>query len=208
MNTFQSILGSDGDLTLRFATLEDAEALLEIYAPYISQPVTFEYEVPPLEEFRHRIIERIAFYPYLVMEADGAPVGYAYASRYKARPGYQWDVELSVYVGQNCRGRGVGRKLYAALLTLLKMQGVRNAFGIVSMPNVGSMHLHRKMGFRVVGIQYRAGYKCGEWHDVLIFQKEMGDFDAEPQPIIPVAAFEPSTIESVLKGALDGSLKV
>ena len=204
MNTFQSILGSDGDLTLRFATLEDAEALLEIYAPYISQPVTFEYEVPPLEEFRHRIIERIAFYPYLVMEADGAPVGYAYASRYKARPGYQWDVELSVYVDQNCRGRGVGRKL----LTLLKMQGVRNAFGIVSMPNVGSMHLHRKMGFRVVGIQYRAGYKCGEWHDVLIFQKEMGDFDAEPQPIIPVAAFEPSTIESVLKGALDGSLKV
>ena len=69
MNTFQSILGSDGDLTLRFATLEDAEALLEIYAPYISQPVTFEYEVPPLEEFRHRIIERIAFGIAMVVPA-------------------------------------------------------------------------------------------------------------------------------------------
>lgn len=208
MNTFQSIVTTEGDLSMRFATLEDAEALLEIYAPYIEMPVTFEYEVPTLEEFRHRIVERIAFYPYLVLEFDGRPVGYAYASRYKMRPGYQWDVELSIYVDQNCRGKGAGRKLYSALLTLLKMQGVRNAFGIVSMPNVGSMHLHRKMGFRVVGIQYRSGYKCGEWHDVLEFQKELGDYSGEPAPLTPIAAFDPEEIEAVLTAALEGTLEV
>lgn len=205
MNTFQSTAGTKGDLSLRFATLEDAEALLVIYAPYIDQPVTFEYEVPPVEEFRQRIVERIGFYPYLILEENGTALGYAYASRYKTRPGYQWDVELSIYIDQNYHGRGAGRTLLTALLELLKLQGVRNAFSIVSMPNVGSMRLHRKLDFRVVGIQYRAGYKCGEWHDVLIFQKELGDFEGEPQSITPVSALESDVIEAALARALNRS---
>ena len=191
------------DRTLRFARLEDAAILREIYAPYIEMPVSFEYEVPSLEEFRKRIEDRIYTYPYLVLCENDVPFAYAYASRYKERAAYQWDVELSVYVKQNVRRAGAGSILYRALLELLEMQGVRNAFAIIGYPNEGSKMLHRRFNFRPVGIQYRAGYKCGAWHDVLIYQREFDNFTHDPQPIVPISEFSWEEIEPVLKRAFE-----
>ena len=103
-------------LSIRTACPEDAEALLEIYAPYVRETaVTFEYEVPPLEEFRGRIEHVLSRYPYLAAEEDGRIVGYAYLSAFHPRAAYGWCAEPSVYVEMGQRGRGIGRRLYEEL---------------------------------------------------------------------------------------------
>ncbi|MEF9842089.1 MAG: N-acetyltransferase family protein [Raoultibacter sp.] len=189
-------------LHLRLATPADATALQAIYAPYIERPVTFEYDVPSVEEFRSRIAERCSLYPYLILEENGHPLAYAYASRYKPRAAYQWDVELSVYVTDGCFGKGCGRTLYTALLAILEAQGVRNVFGIVGMPNEKSKKLHASFGFSQVGVQLRAGYKCGAWHDVLIYQKSIGSFDEAPMPIIPITELDSGVIARIFNDSL------
>ena len=104
--------------TIRRAKMEDAQALLAIYAPYVTDtPVTFEYEVPSLGEFTGRIQSVSADYPYLVCERDGTAIGYAYAHRYKERAAYQWDAELSVYLSGESRGQGLGPHGWAARLS-------------------------------------------------------------------------------------------
>ena len=98
---------------LRFATPQDAPGLLEIYAPYVTGTiVSFEYDVPTLEEFARRIQDTTARFPYLVWEEDGALLGYAYAHPYAARPAYQWSAELTVYLRQGAARRGLGSSLF------------------------------------------------------------------------------------------------
>lgn len=97
-------------MDIRLAKPSDARSLLDIYAPYIEDTaITFEYEVPTIEDFANRIEKTLEKYPYLVAEEDGLILGYAYASTYYARAAYDWAVELSVYVSQDARGIGVGR---------------------------------------------------------------------------------------------------
>ena len=118
-------------ITLRQARLEDAQAILDIYAPYIRNTnITFEYEVPTLPEFRKRMEEIMEGYPYLICEINGAAAGYAYAHRYKERAAYQWDAELSVYLDERYARRGIGRAFYTALMEILKEQNVRNVYGM------------------------------------------------------------------------------
>lgn len=121
---------------------EDAAALAAIYAPYTATCITFESPAPPAEEFAGRIAAVSAHYPWLVCERDGAPIGYAYAHRFRERAAYDWDAELSVYLAPEARGRGVGKALYSALLSLLTLQGFINAYGTVAVPNVPSERLH------------------------------------------------------------------
>ncbi len=79
--------------TIRLATPDDAPALLAIYEPYVRQTaITCEYEVPSVEEFAGRIERTLKRYPYLVMELDGRPVGYAYVSALNSREAYDWSV--------------------------------------------------------------------------------------------------------------------
>ena len=92
----------DLKIRIRPAKPEDAEKLLAIYAPYVEQTaITFEYEVPTVEEFRERIHNTLKKYPYLVAEQGGEPVGYAYVGPFHDRPAYDWAVETSIYVDQN-----------------------------------------------------------------------------------------------------------
>lgn len=157
--------------TIRPAKAADAAALLEIYAPYVKQTaVTFEYEVPSVEEFAQRIEAISSFYPYLVCEADGVILGYAYAQRHKERAAYQWNAELSIYIAQDVCQKGIGTALYGALIELLLLQGVQNFYGCVTMPNEASDALHRKMGFSPCSIWHHAGYKLGKWHDIAWYE--------------------------------------
>ena len=115
------------NLIFRFATEGDAEEILGIYKPYIENTtITFEYEVPAVEEFRERIRETLEKYPYIVCTYDGKIIGYAYAHRIWSRAAYQWDVELSVYTDGNYAGNGIGKKLYKILIEILKLQNVVN----------------------------------------------------------------------------------
>lgn len=192
---------SEPTYTYRLATPDDAEALQAIYAPYVETSITFECVVPTVEEFRHRIEERICLYPYIVVEEDGVPMGYAYASRLFSRQAYDWAVELSVYLSRDCRGRGLGRALYARLLALLELQGIRSAHGKVTEPNEASDKLHLSMGFRCVGVMDNVGFKLGKWRDVAHYEKLMGDFESAPEPVTPITELDPEKVNSILKHA-------
>jgi phosphinothricin acetyltransferase len=162
-------------ILLRRAAVSDAAALLEIYRPYVENTsVTLEYDVPTVEEFAGRIREFTEDFPYLVCEVDGEIAGYAYAHRYKVRFGYRFCAELSVYIREDIRGKGLGRRLYGALIELLAMMGYKNLYGIVTNPNPPSFALHTAMGFRETGREHLAGFKRGEWRDVVLFERHIG----------------------------------
>ena len=109
------------EMMIRIAKEEDAEALLAIYAPYIEHTViTYEYDVPTVEEFRGRIRRVLERYPYLVAELNGKICGYAYASAFHDRPACGWNVETSIYVDQNKKGIGIGTALYDKLEKILR----------------------------------------------------------------------------------------
>ena len=189
---------SEPVFTFRLATPDDAEVLQAIYAPYVETTVTFEYVAPPVEEFRQRIIDRVSVYPYIVCEEDGVPVGYAYASRLYERAAYAWAVELSVYFAPNHRGRGMGRKIYDKMLSLLKLQGVRTVHGKVTFPNPASDKLHNAMGFKLMATLENVGFKNGEWRSINHWEKQIGDFSCAPEPITPITELDPAKVQEIL----------
>lgn len=184
---------------IRLAKPQDAAELLEIYAFYDQETaVSFEYQVPELEEFRSRVEQVLQQYPYLVYLADEKIVGFAYAHKQLERAAYQWNVELSVYVHHNFLRRGIGRALYGALLELLTLQGVRNAYGLVTSPNRSSEKLHKSFGFQLLAIHRRTGYKMGQWHDVSWFEKSLNSHGKEPEALIPVSGLDVNRVQFIL----------
>lgn len=181
-------------MTLRFAATADTRACLAIYAQYIDTSITFETVLPSEAEFSGRIASYGAVYPWLIAEEDGRVLAYAYAHRAQERAAYGWNAELSVYVSRDAAGRGLGSKLYGALLALLRAQGVRTAYGVVTMPNDRSRALHEKMGFRLLGTYHKSGYKNGAWRDVVWFEKHIGSFDGVPAPLIPIGGIDDAAI--------------
>ena len=191
------------NITIRPARLEDASEILKIYEPYIKKTtITFEYEVPSLEEFRSRMTGIIGAYPYLVCEADGKILAYAYAHRFHERAAYQWDAELSVYVDEEYTGLGMGKALYHALMEILKLQNVKNAYALVTSPNERSEALHLGMGFRLEGLNRETGYKMGKWLDVSCFVKNIGTHECDPEGILPFAGIEKARVERILEDSM------
>lgn len=173
-------------MKLRFATEKDCRSLLAIYAQYIDTAVTFECRLPSEEEFAGRIRAIACNYPYLACEEQGRIVGYAYAHRQMEREAYQWNAELSIYLDRAFTSQGLGRRLYGALLELLRLQGVKTVYGGVTLPNAGSEELHRALGFQLLGIYHHTGFKCGKWHDVGWFEKALAPYADNPPPVLPV----------------------
>lgn len=172
--------------TIRTATPEDARALVAIYAPYVEHtPITFEYAVPSVEEFAERIRHTLARYPYLVVESNGIPVGYAYASAFKRRAAYDWSVETSIYVSQDLRSSGVGSLLYEKLEEYLSAQHVCNVCACITYPNPPSIAFHEKHGYETVAHFHASGYKQGKWHDMIWMEKTLCHHTVPPQPFIP-----------------------
>ena len=183
-------------MSIRFALPEDAPALHAIYAPYVSDTaVSFEYQPPGPETFAQRIENTRRQYPYLVWEEKGQPLGYAYAGRLRQRQAYDWDVELSVYVDPSAQRRGVGSSLYRCLLDLLTWQGVRWAYGVVTLPNPGSDALHRRLGFQLIARFPEMGYKMGKWWDIGWYLKELTAPASPPRPVIPLQPDHPRVRE-------------
>lgn len=187
-------------IVLRTAREEDAEEIISIYAPYVKNTaVSFEYETPSVQEFKKRIREILIDYPYLVCEVDGKIAGYTYAHRLFARKAYQWDVELSIYLSPQFQRQGIGSKLYAALIALLRMQHVRNLYALVTSPNAGSERLHEQFSFTLTGVYHKAGYKCGNWHDVLLFERLLMEEPQTPSPFLPFSMLDSDKIHEILQ---------
>jgi phosphinothricin acetyltransferase len=175
-------------MTIRPADPErDAAACAAIYAPSVeATPISFELTPPDAAELARRIERYSATHQFLVAEVGGEVVGYAYACRWRARPAYDWAVEVSVYVDVDHQGEGVGRALYAELLDRLGAQGFRVAVAGVTLPNPASVALHEGMGFEPIGALRDIGWKQGAWHDVGYWQLRLRP-DAEDPPAAPLA---------------------
>jgi len=156
------------DTTLRHADpARDAAACAAIYAPYVAgSPASFEEVVPDAAQFAERIATTTRAYPWLVIEDEGGVFAYAYASAHRARTAYRWTAEVGIYVDAAHHRSGAGRRLYGALLELLRRQGLRVALAAITVPNDASIGLHRAMGFEEVGIFRDVGWKAGAWRDV------------------------------------------
>ncbi len=171
---------------IRPATPSDAAAMLSIYAPFIlNSAVTFETEVPDTEAFADRIRIGIDRFPWLVSEENGSITGYCYAASYRERAAYRWGCEVSIYIRENHRGTGLAHQLYGRLFEILKRLNLLNAYAIITVPNPQSTGFHRKMGFRETGLFKKAGYKHGQWHDVLWMEKNLSEHISHPAEPIP-----------------------
>lgn len=152
----------------------DAGACAAIYAPFVEgSAVSFE-EVPPDGAEMARRIEAVsARYPWLLGEVDGAVAGFAYATEHRTRRAYRWTVEVTIYMAEAYRGRGLGRALYGRLLELLAGQGFRTAVAGITLPNPASVALHEACGFEPIGVYRQVGFKGGQWRDVGWWQLDL-----------------------------------
>ncbi|HKY29125.1 MAG TPA: arsinothricin resistance N-acetyltransferase ArsN1 family B [Pyrinomonadaceae bacterium] len=168
---------------IRIATAADAESVLEIYGPIVRDTaISFELVPPTVAEMQERIESTLATLPWLVAAEAQDVVGYAYASRHRERPAYQWAVDVSVYVRADARGHGVARALYRILLGILEDLSYHTVLAGITLPNEASVAFHEAMGFRPVGIYRNVGYKLGSWHDVGWWQRPLGEYINEPPP--------------------------
>ena len=168
---------------IRIASVADGKELLEIYRPYVEKTaITFEYKTPSLEEYQKRMEKILEKYPYLAAERQGQIVGYAYAGPFKERAAYDWSVETTVYVREDQKQLGIGRKLYQALEKVLGEQNILNLNACIGWPreaedpylSLDSVRFHERLGYRMVGQFYQCGYKYNRWYDMVWMEKQIG----------------------------------
>ena len=170
--------------------VRDAAACAEIYAPYVRDgAVSFEEAIPSAEELAARIARIAVTHPWLVCERDGQVVGFAYGAPHRERAAYRWAADVSVYIAPTHHRQGIGRELYAALFERLRAQRFQIACAGITVPNVASVGLHESLGFELVGIYRRIGWKAGAWRDVGWWQLHLvparDDGQTPPEPLLP-----------------------
>ncbi len=180
---------------LRLATLADAEAIASIYAPWVRETgVSFELEPPTPLTIAARIAKVLELYPYLVLERGGELLAYAYATRVRERPAYDWVAETSVYVDRAAHRRGHGQQIYAALLDVLAIQGLCWAYGAITVASGAtepgpSQRFHARVGFERFARFPSVGFKHGRWWDVEWWRYPLVDASAgAPEPIRSIAS--------------------
>ena len=168
--------------------MADGPALAGIYAPAVVGATSFELEPPNGAEMARRVERVVERTPWLVCVHDGVVVGYAYAGTHRERHAYQWSVEVSAYVRPDVHRAGVARALYGSLFAVLVLQGFRNAYAGITLPNPASVGLHESVGFTRVGVYRGIGYKLGAWHDVMWLERALAPRVIEPGPPAPLSA--------------------
>jgi L-amino acid N-acyltransferase YncA len=174
--------------TIEPVTIEDAEAVAQIYAHHVEHgTATFETVAPDTETMRGRIAEVLeAGSPWLVArDADGTIVGYAYAAQFRDRAAYRYTCENSVYIRHDRRGEGIGRALLALLIVDAGRAGFRQMIAVIGGPEPASSRLHAACGFGEVGLMRSVGRKHGAWLDTLYMQRGLGEGCTSPPEIEP-----------------------
>ncbi|MEL0652166.1 N-acetyltransferase family protein [Algibacter sp. TI.3.09] len=156
---------------IRKATLADTSALLEIYNYYvIHTTVTFDEVALSLNAFTEKLELILKDYPCIVFEDNNEILGFAYGSKFRPKPAYNYTVESTVYVKNGAHGKQIGSKLYTELLAQLKQRNFKSVLGVLTIPNPASVKLHEKFGFTQVAHLKEVGFKFDTWLDVGIFQ--------------------------------------
>ena len=170
-------------VTIRIAKESDANAVLNIYKPYVEKTaITFDYDIPSLENFKNRMKDIQSRYPFLVAEESGVILGYSYAAPFHPRAAYAWSCEVSIYLEESCRGRGIGQQLYQSLESYLRQMGFLNLNACLASSSIetpyltqASQHFHEKLGFKKVGTFHHSGYKFQHWFDMIWMEKMIGE---------------------------------
>ena len=159
---------------IRDAKLEDAEAILQIYAPIVEKTaISFETQVPDKNEIQTRIKAYSESHTFLVADDGNTIQGYCYGSSFRPRKAYGKTAEVTVYVAEDQQGKGIGHSLYAELFKQLIDRGFHTAIAGITLPNPASIALHRASGFKTVGTLREVGHKLDRWHDVQWWQKQL-----------------------------------
>lgn len=175
---------------IRPATALDVPSMLDIYAPYVRETtITFEYEVPAPDAFQARFAGITEKFPWLVWEERGRILGYAYASAPFERAAYAWCAEPSIYLRSDARGRGIGKRLYAALEAILLELGYVVSYAIITGENAPSLAFHYALGYRKCGELVNSGQKFGRWLDVYWLEKRLNSVETPRNPPIPWKEF-------------------
>lgn len=159
----------------------DLAAITAIYAHHVLHGTgTFETEPPSLEDMSNRRSDVLAKgLPYLVMEEDGAVLGFAYCNWFKPRPAYRFSAEDSIYLAPGSGGKGLGRTLLQDLAANAEAVGVRKLIAVIGdSENQGSIGVHRSVGFEHVGVLKSCGWKFDRWLDVVLMEKVLGQGDS------------------------------
>ncbi len=179
-------------MDIRLATVNDAEELLRIYSPYVENTaVSFEYDVPSIDDFRNRIENTLMNYPYLVATEDGRIVGYAYAGSFHSRMAYKHSAELSIYIDKEFKRKGIGKALYSKLFEILKKQNIYSVHAGVAYTDRNdeyltrdSLYFHENMGFVQTGKHTDCGYKFGRWYSLIWMDMEIAEKPETPKPFV------------------------
>ncbi|MBR2835108.1 MAG: N-acetyltransferase [Coriobacteriales bacterium] len=180
---------------VRLASPKDAQKLLSIYQYYVNNTaITFETEVPTIEEFEQRIRTMLLTHPYLVVFDTNEPetlLGYAYAHAFYGRAAYSHSAEVSIYLDWKTRGKHLGSLLYIRLEELLVAQHVTNLIAVItSADEGGSIGFHEHMGYRTVGTLNNCGYKFSSWYSVTWMEKIIAPHEPNPLVFIPFSQMQ------------------
>jgi len=186
-------------INIRLVRLSDAQALSLIYKPYVENTaISFEYTAPDSKEFERRISEKVNNYPYIVAELSDEVVGYCYASEFLPRPAYMHSVETTLYIKEGFHGKGIGKILYSALESLLRLQNVLSLNACIACADVpdetlnnNSMLFHSKMGYRYVGRFNASGYKFGRFYDMIWMEKLISPVSIPFEEFLPFSDILP-----------------
>jgi phosphinothricin acetyltransferase len=165
-------------LDIRPATEADLPAVTAIYDQAVRfGTATFELDPPDIAEMtrRFRVLTDGGF-PYLVATLDGRVVGYAYAGAYRPRPAYRFTVENSVYLEPATHRRGIGLQLLQRLIAECEARGLRQMIAVIGdSANAGSIGVHTRAGFAMIGTHPNVGFKFGRWLDTVMMQLALGE---------------------------------
>lgn len=164
--------------TIRPSRDADIAAITAIYAHHVLHGTgTFETDAPTAADMTNRRADVLSKQlPYLVAEADGEILGFAYCNWFKPRPAYRYSAEDSIYMAEAARGKGLGAQLLAALSQAAEAAGVRKLIAVIGdSANAGSIGVHRAQGFTHVGVLKDCGWKFGQWRDVVLMEKVLGE---------------------------------
>lgn len=184
----------NSEIFIKTVSIKDAAELLEIYRYYVENTaITFEVEVPSLQEFSARIEKTLKKYPYLkaVSAKTGEILGYSYAGEFKNRAAYDWAVETSIYVRKDLRKQGIGRLLLENLEKILKKQNILNVYACIGCTEKedeyltnASVRFHEKMNYRTIGRFENCGYKFDRWYSMIWMEKIVGEHKTPQKKIL------------------------
>jgi len=163
---------------IRAASAADLPAITEIYDHAVRYgTATFELIAPDLAEMTRRFgVLMDGGFPYLVAALEGRVVGYAYAGAYRPRPAYRFTVENSLYLQPAIHRRGIGLQLLQRLIAESEQRGYRQMIAVIGdSANAGSIGVHTRCGFRMIGTHPDVGFKFGRWLDTVMMQRALGD---------------------------------